>query len=872
MKIPDFHAARGYQTTHSARQKLQKHSVFVHSEPVTSLAGSIIFVAICLVSAPFVLPFHASAQEAVDASKAINSRKNRPKIQFPASLQKKAESATPRQGVSGTPDIGASPQFPNAAKGASDSAGDSSTAKGSDSSTAKGSDGTIINVKNADISALIRIFSEKTKRNFILDERVKGKVSLFLPKEVSAEESLKILDSVLALKGFTTVPISENLWKVIPSKEAIQSTIPTILDDHSPNDTSAAVITRLIHLNHISAEDAKQIVTPLVSGTGLVNAYTGTNSLIIIDSEDNISRVLDLIENLDVASRGREMTIIPIKHADAVEVSQKLQEILGEQAPPDASSSDPRTAAFDSIRARIRETTGVGSAAARTPISGSAGAGVGTLASSETTIAAQSLAPKIIPDERTNSIIVIADDETTAKIRALISQLDSEVNRSGFRFYVYRCLHANAEELADVLGGLSGEGGGLSRTSATEDTNNPLGLNRNSRNRGGQFSSTQGRLDSQNRTPGRSRSENSGGNPGSSSVSFGEDLSITSDPSTNSLIIYSGRADYEKILDLLAQLDVKPRQVLVEAMLLDVDVDESNRESTSFITTGGGADGGVFAQSSFGGNIASILADPTQLSNFTIAAASTGILTLPGPGDSNIEIPAQTVLLNAVRNNQRANVLSAPNILATDNQQAEIVVGENVPFIASTSTSGENLNNTFNTVDRQDVGITLRITPQISSNDTVRMEIFTEVSNVEESTATSTLGPTTTLKTSETTIIAKNGQMIVMGGLLSDEVNEVDTGVPYLMDVPVLGYLFRSTSLRTKRKNLLIFITPRIIEDQFDHRDVTRRKRDEAKASLDFTGSVPAREDVLYNSEIDNVMLAEPFSGTPPSTIRGPKG
>ncbi|MCI5066701.1 type II secretion system secretin GspD [bacterium] len=721
--------------------------------------------------------------------------------------------------------------------------------------TETSSDGTIINVKNADISALIRIFSEKTKRNFILDERVKGKVSLYLPKEISAEESLKILDTVLALKGFTSVPVADNLWKIVPSKEAIQSTIPTVTNNTEGSNSTSAVITRLVHLKFINADDAKQILTPLISSSGLINAYTGTNSLIIIDSEDNIDRVLELITSLDVASRGRELTIIPIEHADALDIAEKLQDILGENEASDVGT-DSRSAALSSIRARLRET--------RSNAGKSTGGAATSTTTASTTVSARALAPKIIADERTNSVIVVADDDTTARIRGLVAQLDSETNRSGFRFYVYRCQHASSEELAEVLASLTGQGGVGGNNQSFD--NNPNGLNRNSRERGGQFSRTQSRLASQSRTPGRSRSENGTGSSGPTSVNFGDDLSITSDPATNSLIIFSDKDGYEKLVELLENLDVKPRQVLVEAVLLEVQVDDNQTDAFEFQTSGGGDDGGFLAQSSFSGNLANLIADPTALSNFTIAAASSGTISVGG-----ITLPSQTALLNAAANNSMANVLSSPNILATDNQQAEIVVGQNVPFLASTSTNPNNLNNTFNQVDRQDVGITLRITPQISSNDTVRLDIFTEVSSVLETSANSDLGPTTTVRTSETTAITKSGQMIVIGGLMSDQISEVDTGVPFLMDVPVLGFLFRSSSERTRRTNLLIFITARIIRDQFDHREVTTDERDDFREGMEQAEAYPGREELLYDRNIDRVVEASRYEGPPPSTIHAPK-
>ncbi len=717
-------------------------------------------------------------------------------------------------------------------------------------------DTTEINVKNADIAAVIRIFAKKTKRNYILDERVKGKVSIYLPGKVSSGESIRILDSVLALKGFSSVPIGDNLWKIVPQKEAIQSTIPTLTDDDGSNpNPTASLITRLFHLKYVDADAAKQLLSPLVSSSGLLNAYTGTNSLIFIDSEDNIERLIRIAQSLDVPSSDREMTIIPIEHADAVDIATKLSEILTDSAEQDSSN---RASALDSIRARLRQTSSRNSSSKNSETPDSAG--------SSATISSQGREPKIIADERTNSIIVVADEDMTARIRALISQLDSEVDRSGFRFYVYRCQHANAEELADVLAGLSGDGSSSS-SSSSSSVSAFSGQNTGSRERGNRFASTQNRLGSQSRTPGRSRSENSSGSTGPTSVQFGENVSITADPATNSLIIYSGKSDYGKIKALLKDLDIKRKQVLVEAMILEVRIDEDTNFSTEFLSSAGGKDGGILAQSTFNNNLATLIQDPTALSNFTVAAASSGTLTLPG----DITIPTQTVLLNAAQNNSNVNVLSAPNILATDNEAAEIVVGQNVPFVASTSTSGDNLNNTFNTIDRQDVGITLRLTPQISSSDTVRLDLFTEVSNVVQTSANSDLGPTTTIRTSETTVITKDSQMVVIGGLMSDTVSEVDTGVPFLKDVPVLGHLFRSSSEVSRRTNLLIFITPRIIQTQHDLRDSTITNRDKLDRALKSSNVYPPRDELLFSEDIDKVTEISPYTGKKPSTIRAPR-
>jgi Flp pilus assembly secretin CpaC len=370
----------------------------------------------------------------------------------------------------------------------------------------------------------------------------------------------------------------------------------------------------------------------------------------------------------------------------------------------------------------------------------------------------------------------------------------------------------------------------------------------------------------QSRTPGQSRNQKASGG-GASSVELSEDLSITADKSTNTLIIFGSKSDFQKIKALLDKLDVKRRQVLVEAMLLEVGIDDTKTTNVSWLASGGGKDGGFLASNN-GNSITGLLANPAGIQDFAIAAASAGTLTLGG-GDKAITLPTQTLLLNAVRANSNVNVLSAPTILTTDNEQAEIVVGSNVPFVTSAATNDQNLGNTFNNVERQDVGITLRLTPQISSGDSVTLKIFTEVSSVTS--IDEKLGPTTSIRTSETSVITKDSQMIVIGGLMSDDLNESERGVPFLKDIPVLGHLFKNTTERRRRTNLLILITPRIIRDQFDARDTTIAARDQVSNDINAQEIYPDRSEVLHSKSIDKVSEANSYDGPMPSTIFEPQ-
>jgi hypothetical protein len=345
-------------------------------------------------------------------------------------------------------------------------------------------------------------------------------------------------------------------------------------------------------------------------------------------------------------------------------------------------------------------------------------------------------------------------------------------------------------------------------------------------------------------------------------VSFEGEVSIAPDPSTNSLIINAARPDYLKIKEVIGLLDVKRRQVLVEATLVEVRL--TNEEGLGVELQGavGTDDAGYVTQTNFGG-LTNLLTNPSQLSDLTIAAASTGTLTLPG----GLVIPSQAVLISALSSNSNVNVLSSPNILATDNEEAEIIVGENVPFVTSTSTDASNINNTFNQIERQDVGITLRITPQISLGDYVLLKIFVEISNVVTGTRNDPNGPTTTIRTTETTVEVKDGQMIVTGGLISDNVTESERGVPFLQDIPVLGNLFKTEDRDIRRNNLLVFITPRIISDPFRARDHTKAKAQSLHEFAKENGEITDLSSVLDNRAIDHVAAELPSESIGAGTI-----
>jgi len=726
---------------------------------------------------------------------------------------------------------------------------------------------TVLNVSDADIEALVKTFSKLTGRNYIVDSAVKGKVTIHLPTPIPLSEALKVFDSVLLLRGFATVPVSDNIWKVISAKDAKQTTIPMIGSKFS---TDESLVTEVIKSTYLSADEIQKLISQFVSKDGYSQAISGTNLIIVVDSTSNIVRIRNLMNEIDIPPVDQDITIIPIQHALATDISDKINQILegkGEKTETTPDLSLPQEVFRRRLAAGIAASTN--SQSAQSP--------------SSSTSAVRSNPSKIIPDERTNSLIVVADEMSTLKIRALVEQLDSELDKSTGRFWVYRLEHADAEELSLVLGNLISGGGGsvgggstqgssLSRNQGGLGSQSGFGFGGQTGSRGG--SGIGGGLGGSagigtSRSRSRAGRQQGGGtlsapagasisapgfgglNSNSTRVTFDDDISIAADTSTNSLVINADKSDYDKLVQVVKELDVKRRQVLVEATILEVSMSDDQGLGVELQGTAATDSAGVFGQTNYGG-ITNLLTNPAALSDLTIAAASAGTLTLPG----GITIPSQAALITAVSRHSNVNVLSAPTILSTDNQEAEIIVGENVPFVTGSGVNQVNLGNTFNQIERQDVGITLRITPKLGTGDFLSLQIFVEISSVVPGTRNDPNGPTTTIRTSDTTVAVKNRQMIATGGLIQDSVTESTRGVPFLQDIPVMGSLFKRQDDIKRRTNLLIFLTPQIIQDQYDSRDLTKARSLKMADELDLLEISPSREEVLNNPAIDDVFEA----------------
>ena len=617
-------------------------------------------------------------------------------------------------------------------------------------------DGTIaVNFQDVEIPVLARFVSEVTGRNFIVDDRVRGKVSIISPTRVAPEEVYLVFQSVLQVKGFTTVP-SGAVTKIVPIRDARES-------GAAGGDE---VVTRILPLAHAEAPALIPVLQPLVSKDGLLTAYAPRNSLVVVDAAANVERIAALLRDLDAPTAGTLETVA-LRFASAPDLAESLRDSLA--------------------------TDGEG----------------------KLTVAA---------DGRTNTLVLGGPVALVRRARALVERIDQTPAHGSSDIHVIPLRHADAEALVRTLSQLLGlptgpppeprpRGSSLARAGSTSRYD-----------RG--FDGGMGRS-----APEAAAAPAAGAAAAGTAEALEAPVRLTADPATNALVVSATPQDWETLRAVVETLDVPRRQVFVEAIIVEATVDRARALGIEFqATTDLGGYSGL-AQANLG-PLASAATDPTSLPGLLLAAASNRTVRLP----NGQEVPAQTFLLTALETDSEVNVLSAPNIVTTDNEEAEIVVGRNVPFIASRATSADNLENLFTTIERHDVGVMLRLRPQITADDFVRLTIFEEVSDIEEVTVGGSdpnlVGPTTTIRSASTAVAARDGQTVVIGGLLSDNRRDREERVPFLGRMPVLGAFFRRNASRRTKTNLLVFLTPHILASDHQMAQNSLRQRERMPRAL----------------------------------------
>ncbi|MDX1608954.1 MAG: type II secretion system secretin GspD [Halofilum sp. (in: g-proteobacteria)] len=556
-----------------------------------------------------------------------------------------------------------------------------------------------LNLKDADLRALIETVSRRTGRNFIVDPRVNARVDVVTSSPITDRELYEIFLAVLSVHGYAAVPAGD-VTKIVPTAVAKQDAIPT-----GPETGGSQMVTRVVTIEHLNAAQLVPILRPLLPGEGHLAAIQATNRLIVTDAADNISRLLRIIDRVDRPIES-EVEVVRLQHASAAEVVR----ILGSLEPSQAQQQ--------------------------------AGGGDGA---------------RLAADTRTNSVLIRGSREARLRMRTLIANLDTPLERQGNTRVIY-LRYANADDLVEILQGVSDAQGDA--TGGGQDTSPTKGS-----------------------------------------------VVIQADPNTNSLIVTGPPDRLGELEQIVRQLDIRRAQVLVEAIIAELSEDNARELGVQFAVDDS-ADGNAGVLTSFGGpgsNIVGIAADPTSIGS----GLSIGGLDEDGSGTDF------AVLIRALSSDANNNILSTPSLVTLDNEEAEIVVGQNVPFVtgqfSSTDTGGSAVN-PFQTIERRDVGLTLKVKPQINEGSMLKMEIEQEVSSLA-STAQSASDIVTNKRSLKTTVLVEDGQTLVLGGLIDDTVRTRDEKVPLLGDIPLLGALFRYKSSTQVKQNLMVFLHPTILRD-----------------------------------------------------------
>jgi general secretion pathway protein D len=649
-----------------------------------------------------------------------------------------------------------------------------------------------LDFNDVELADVIKTIAKMTGKNFIFDDRVRGRVTIVSPSPVSVDQAFAVFESVLQVKGFTTITTPGGAIKIVPVREAKESSVETVSSGLRPPNRDRYV-TRLIPLHYIDSESIVNTLKPLVSKDAAMAAYPPTNTVILTESASNIRRLIAILESIDVETYKEELSVIRIEHADAATLAEQVSEIYGaEVTAPSAPGQLVRPG-----RRQPRAPQDPNATAVKPPV-------------------------RIITDERTNSLLVLAPRAQLEEVRSLIAKLDVPVSGGG-RIHVYYLKNADAEELAQTLAGL------LSGTPSTPSGGGGAGGGLGGGGLGG------GGL---------------GGNAGGSApairsvvAGLGGNITVTADPATNSLIIQASQEGFNTLAKVIAKLDVERPQVLVEALIMEVDVSDGKELGFNalFRTINGDTD--------------FLVASTTSAAAGAASSGATSAVPAVAPfigrvirdtlefDDGDDEAPTDGSVISGIlrlsANNGDVNIISAPHILTSDNEQAEIRVGDNIPIITSrvqSPTTGgtaaaSGLSTSVN-VERQDIGVTLRVTPQITEGNTLRLEIFQEITAVNEALGDTTgsaeeVGVALSSRRVENTVVVGDGETVVVGGLISDNYQDTTIKVPWLGDIPVLGWAFKSTDQSLIKTNLLVFLTPHIIRSPLDLERESIRKREE---------------------------------------------
>lgn len=575
-----------------------------------------------------------------------------------------------------------------------------------------------LNLKDADIGTLVQAVSEITGRNFIVDPRIKARVTVISSRPMDERDVYAVFLSVLAVHGFAAIP-GDKVVKIVPEADAKQETVPTVEDGRRGVEADQ-IVTRVIQVRNTAAAQLVPLIRPLIPAQGHLAALPGPNMLVISDKAANVERVGELIARFDQAAR-EDTEVVTLQNATAADLLPVI--------------------------AQLEAKTGEGG---MTPV-------------------------RVLADERTNSLILKGEQLARARLRQLIERLDAPVAGRGKTQVVF-LRYAQAKTLATALQGLAKQLAGAARSA-----------------------------------------EPAGGGGGA--------VSIEAEENSNALLLTAPPTALRSLLEVIAQLDVRRAQVLVEAIVAEISLERSAKLGVQWLI--GDRQGETVVGIVNFDNLLNTLAGAVAAREIPQSLAS-GAHVAVSAGVGSLRFAA---LISALSSDGNTNVLSTPSLVTLDNQEAEIIVGQNVPFVTGTFTtsvggslgagtglgSGSSgaalglVGNPFQTIQRQDVGLQLKVKPQINENSAIRLDISQEVSSLAS--VSPSQGPTTNKRSIKTSVMIEDGQLLVLGGLIDDSVNDAEDKVPVLGDVPVLGGLFRYRNQKKVKRNLMIFLRPVILRD-----------------------------------------------------------
>ncbi len=598
-----------------------------------------------------------------------------------------------------------------------------------------GSDSQLVSIdfNDVDINVFIKFISKLTGKNFVVDNRVRGKVTIISPTKMSVEAAYRVFESVLEINGFATVT-SGSVIKIIPMPNAKGDNIDTsvVTEGVLREDPEDRIVTRIIPLNYASAEELRKLFLPLVPKGSVLLAYSDTNMLIVTATHSSISRLLKIVDEIDVKSTGRQISVIPVKYADAQKLVQNISAVF--------------SARSRGVKGRPNQEDDV----------------------------------TFVADERTNTIILLASGFEIQRIKDLVGILDQKIAKGGEKIRVYYMEHASAEDLVKVL----------QEIPAMENQ--------------------------QPQTPGQR-----------SAPLLSGKVKIMADKATNSLIIMAEKEDYPILEEVISKLDIPRSMVYIESLIMEVNMTRGLNIGTEWKAAQGFSDDSKVVFGGFGAtggtghsNLSDVAGSGTFPTGFSVGVLGENF------NIGGVTFPDIQAVVQAFQNDKDVNILATPQILTMENEEAIITVGKNVPF-QTRSAAADIGTQVYSSFEYRDVGINLKITPQISKDRLVKLQVNQELTKLDSVNQTSPDRPTTLKRQIETTIIVEDGNSVVIGGLIDESMTSSEYKTPCLGDVPVLGWAFKSVSQGEEKTNLYIFLTPRVVRSSWELNKIYKEKSEE---------------------------------------------